>query len=169
MTATTISVAAAFAVVFLAQLSVGDAASAVTAGTVDFTGMMLRLESLYITTAAYVLIQGMSQFETVMKNAIVHRFKPFAPAAFTTAMAFFPSFRLGAWDETLLYGLSLGAFIGWGHKLLKRTVFGRDQTKKIDDPELQVLIDEYFAAKQRNTMSEKTKVSLRDHLEKLLT
>lgn len=162
-----ISAAAVFAVVFLAQL---DTASAVAAGTVDFTGMMMRLESLYITTAAYVLIQGASQFKAT-KKALWYRLKPFLPALLTTGMAFLPSFRLGAWDETLLYGLSLGAFIGWGHKLLKQSVFGRDHRIKgrIEDPELQALIDEYFEAKKRNTMSKKTKLSLKHHFEKLLT
>lgn len=160
-----------FFVVFLAQLpGGGEAPTGITAGTVDFTSMMMRIESLYITTAAYVLIQGMSQFK-MANNAITYRLKPFAPALLTTGMAFLPSFRLGAWDETLLYGLSLGAFIGWGHKLLKQTVFGRDHRIKgrIDDPELQKLIDEYFAAKQRNTMSTKTKRSLKARFERLLT
>lgn len=165
-----IPAATALAIVLLAQLNVGDMASAVTAGTVDFTGMIMRLESLYITTAAYVIIQGMSQIEA-MKNAFAYRLKPFAPALLTTGMAFLPSFRLGAWDETLLYGLSLGAFIGWGHKLLKQSVFGRDRRIKsrVDDPALQKLIDEYHAAKQRNTMSTRTKTSLKAHFEKLLT
>lgn len=163
-----LAAAAAFAVVFLAQTGVES--PGVTEGAIAFTAMMFRLESLYISTAAYVVIQAMSKVD-LAKHAIASRLKPFAPAVLTTAMAFFPSFRLGAWDETLLYGLSIGAFIGWGYKLVAQSIFGQDHRIKgrIDDPELQELIDEYFKAKQRNTMSEKTKVSLRARLEDLLT
>ena len=163
--------AAAFAVAFLAQVEgTGIETQGVTEGTVAFMSMMFRLESLYISTAAYVVIQGMSKVE-LSKHPIATRLKPFAPAALTTVMAFFPSFRLGAWDETLLYGLSIGAFIGWGYKLVAQSVFGQDHRIKgrIDDPGLQSLIDDYFEAKQRNTMSEKTKVTLRAKLEDLLT
>lgn len=159
-----------FAVVFLAQVPGVEVTKAVTAGAVDFSGMMFRLESLYITTAAFVLIQGASKVKWLKEHPAWAQFLPLAPAVLTVSGAFLPSFRLGAWDETLMYGLSLGAFIGWGHKLLKQTIFRNDsRIKGIDDPELQKLIDEYLEAKRRNTMSTKTKVKLRHHLEKLLT
>lgn len=96
-------------------------------GGVKFTGLFLRYESLMITTASWVIVQVLQKCLTTVGNSPVFiRLKPLMPVLISMGMAFLPSYELGTWDETLLYGIVLGSLTGFGQKLLKQTVLGLD-------------------------------------------
>jgi hypothetical protein len=118
---------------------------------VSFTRLMLRHESLMITSATWVIIQsaqkGLSRWADL---PVFVRLKPAIAVGLSVAMAYLPSFRLGTWDETLLYGITLGSLAGLGQKLLKQTLMGKDHRIRpvISDPSLREKIDGYLEAKK---------------------
>lgn len=101
--------------------------SSLPVGGVKFTVLFMRYESLLITSASWVLIQLVQKGLTAAGDSKVFiRLKPLMPVFISVAMAFLPTFRIGAWDETLLYGIVLGSLTGFGQKLLKQTILGMD-------------------------------------------
>jgi hypothetical protein len=117
-------------------------------GGVAFTKLMIRYESLMITSAAWVIIQALYRVVGAVANhPLLVRLKPMLAVVLSIGMAFLPSFRLGAWDETLLYGITLGSLTGLGQKIIKQTLLGKDYRihPVIKDPELRQKIDEYLA------------------------
>ena len=142
-------------------------------GTIQFTEVLLRYESLMITSAAWVIIQaGSKGWPAFSKSSIGARLKPGASIVICTAMAFLPSFRLEGqeWDEALLLGIVLGSGLSHAHKILKQTGFGDDAdiSPRVNDPELQKVIDEYHAMKAANG-SEEAKKTWLGHVKNLIT
>ena len=138
-------------------------------GTVEFTDMLMRYDTLMITGAAWSIIQAMQKGLPVADHPLMQRLKPGASILLCTAFAFLPMWRVGTWDETLLYGIVIGGSLGQGHKILSQTIFGKDRriNPYVEDPELRKLIDEYVDAKESG--SDKDKKTVTDHLKRLLT
>jgi hypothetical protein len=144
----------------------------VVEGSVAFTKLMLRYESVMITSASWVVIQAIQKGVPVVSNhAAFVRIKPIAAVILSIGMAFMPSFRLGAWDETLLYGVALGSITGLGQKILKQTLLGQDPRihPVIDDPELRKQIDAHLAAKSMGDSGVVGRKRLREKLKHLVT
>lgn len=142
----------------------------VIAGTVEFTDMLVRYDTLMITGAAWAIIQAVQKgFPKLADHAIAQRLKPGASIVLCTALAYLPQWQVGSWDETLLYGIVIGGSLGQGHKILSQTVFGKDRRIKpyVEDPELRKIIDEYVAAKESGDRV--AKKSALDHLKHWLT
>lgn len=96
-------------------------------GGATLAELFLRYESLMITAASWVIIQVAQKSATSIGNhPLFVRLKPAMPVFISVGMAYLPKFRLGTWDETLLYGIVLGSFTGFGQKLLKQTLLGQD-------------------------------------------
>lgn len=135
---------------------------------VTFTNLMMRYESLLITSATWVIIQAVHKGLNRWGNSPVFvRAKPALAVAISVGLAFLPSFRLGMWDETLLYGITLGSLTGLGQKLIKQTLMGRDHRIKpfIKDPELREKIDEYL----KNNEESQKPVGIKQKLAKFLS
>jgi len=110
-------------------------------GGASFTKLFIRYESLLITTASWVIIQALKKSRLNWdKFPTFVRLEPFWPIVISVGMAFLPICRLGTWDETLLYGIVLGALTGFGTKVLKQTFLGQDARLQLDDaPQLPVV------------------------------
>ncbi len=164
------------AIVLLSALlaPITDMAGSALEGSVKFTSILVRYESLMITGATWVLIQTFwKTVPNIANHPILARLKPMMSVILCTGAAFLPSFRLEGqrWDEMLLYGIVLGSSTSYAHKILSQVGFGKDRRINpfVDDPELQAAIDEYLAAKAKGANGGKAKKKLMDHLKHLLT
>ena len=156
----------------LLQALLAQAEPAVHEGGVAFTKLFLRYESLMITSASWVIIQVIQKsLGSWADKALFVRLKPGAPVALSIAMAFMPTFRLGSWDETLLYGIVLGSLTGFGMKILKQTLLGQDHRIQpvIDDPELRQKIDEHLKSKGIVDGDGHSRKRLREKIKHLIT
>lgn len=105
-------------------------------GSVTFTQLFLRYESLMISSASWVLIQAFKKsMVKASSNPVFARLEPFLPIFVSVGLAFLPFCRLGRWDETLLYGIILGSMTGLGQKILKQSVLGMDTRIENGDKE----------------------------------
>jgi hypothetical protein len=141
-------------------------------GSVAFSKLLLRYESLLITSASWVIIQTLKKCLTAMASSPVFaRLEPFLPIAVSVGAAFLPSFRLGTWDETLLYGVILGSMTGLGQKVLKQSLLGQDYRIRpvIEDPELRKKIDEHLQARGLTDGDGRSRKRLREKIRHLIT
>lgn len=165
--------AIALALAVISQLDIGQAASALS-GTVKFTNILVRYESLMITGATWVVIQTFwKAVPNIANHPILARLKPLMSVILCTGAAFLPSFRLEGqqWDETLLYGIVLGSGTSYAHKILAQVGFGKDHRINpfIDDPALRTVIDDYLKAKAAGENGGKAKRKLLGQIKDLLT
>ena len=148
-----------------------SAATVAVAGTVEFTTMLARYDTLMITGAAWTIIQAIQKGlpEKFIDHSIAQRLKPGASIVLCVAFSYLPFWRIGSWDETLLYGIVIGGSLGQGHKILSQSIFGKDRRIKpyVEDPDLRKIIDEYVAAKESGDA--RAKKSALDHLKHWIT
>jgi len=155
-----------------AVLAQTESDPAIQEGGIAFTKLFLRYESLMITSATWVIVQVFQKsMSKVADNPWVVRLKPAIVLALSVAMAFMPSFRLGSWDETLLYGITLGSLTGLGQKILKQTLMGQDYriNKVITDPALRKKIDEQLKTKGAVDGDGHSRKKLREKIKHLIT
>ena len=159
-------------ILLTSALAQAESNPAVQEGGITFTKLFLRYESLLITAASWVIIQIIQKsMPSVADHPAVVRMKPVAAVVISIGMAFLPSFRLGSWDETLLYGIVLGSMTGFGQKILKQTLLGQDHRIQpvIEDPELRKKIAEHLATKGMIDGDGHSRKRLREKIKHLIT
>jgi hypothetical protein len=139
-------------------------AASIHEGGVKFTELFLRYESLMITAASWVIIQVIQKSVTpVGSHRLFIRFKPIMPVVISVVMAYLPSFKLGSWDETLIYGIILGSLTGFGQKLLKQTLLGQDarlqsEKEEVTKPDAPALLADPVEVKKQTRQRLRAKI-----------